>query len=136
MMNLANSLRQGALKQYTIAVLDDTSYDRNYICNHLNKAGYRTLAAKTPQECLDLVEKNHIDLIVSDVCMDGSDGLDLSMHISNLREKYQQNLPPVILVSSSLFFSDEAAEANGADLFCSKCNISTDLVRKVRSLLK
>lgn len=71
-----------------ILVAEDDPSANKLICAVLRKDGHETLAATDGQEALDLLDHEHVDLIVSDIMMPCIDGLEL---VRQLREAEWNN---------------------------------------------
>lgn len=66
----------------TILVVDDEKIIRELCCQVLRN--YRVLQASTCEEALRLYEKEHIDLVLSDIIMPGGSGIDLLKQVKTL----------------------------------------------------
>jgi two-component system response regulator AtoC len=79
----------------TILVCDDEELIRWSLCEHLEQAGYRTLAASNGQECLEAVAAHAPDLVFMDLRMPVMDGLEA---LRRLRDS--DNDLPVIVITA------------------------------------
>jgi len=80
-----------------ILIVDDDAITRYLIQGFLKgQSNYNVQAVESGRHCLDYLEHNDVDLIISDVEMDNIDGLQLS---KNLLEKKDTSNIPVILSS-------------------------------------
>ena len=80
----------------TILVVDDSATDRGVAGGLLAKDDQNTVAyATNGREALDVVEKEHPDLVVSDLQMPEMDGLEL---VEAMREDYP--MIPVVLMTA------------------------------------
>ena len=68
--------------QITILVVDDDNIIRDLCVHALRK--YRVVQAGTCEEALRLYEREHIDLILSDIVMPGGSGIDLLKQVKAL----------------------------------------------------
>ncbi len=84
-----------------ILVVDDDSAILFLVSTMITKFGYETLLARSGFEALELVD--HADLVVTDLCMPGLDGLEL---LSLIRQR--DEMLPVILVTG--LYCDALAE--------------------------
>ncbi len=64
-------------RKYHILVVDDEPHLCRRIGRELEKEGYRTTAAFSPEECLDYFRKDRIDVLITDVKMPGMSGLEM-----------------------------------------------------------
>ena len=77
----------------------------------LEKEGYEVLGALDATQCLDSLTRNHIDLILLDLMLDGSDGWDL---LSELQANSRWKRIPVVVVSSMSRRDAGASAPSGA----------------------
>jgi hypothetical protein len=61
----------------TVLVVDDDSSLREWMCSVLQADGMRVRVAGDGQQALDLVQREQVDLVVTDLAMPGMDGLEL-----------------------------------------------------------
>jgi len=68
---------------YSVLVVDDVEAIRSTLAARLRRAGYRVLVAATASEALYLASnlRGHLHLLLTDVVMPGSSGLDLSREL-------------------------------------------------------
>ncbi len=66
-----------AAKDVRILVVDDQDIIRLALTRMLKKAGYSCVEASSGRECLELLDKEHFHLVLSDIQMPGMNGLDL-----------------------------------------------------------
>ena len=89
------SMDEGAKKSSAILVVDDEESLRLTFKMFLSREGYGTVSvASSYDEALDLLEKQEFDLIVSDIVMEGSSGIDLLRRVKELGRKC-----PVVMVT-------------------------------------
>jgi len=80
-----------------ILVVDDDHYTRDVTVRLLRLKGYETLEAEDGPQCLDMVQREPIDLILLDVMMPGMDGFQVC---AALRELERGKALPVILLTA------------------------------------
>lgn len=128
-MRSAPSLR--AARPAIILLVDDNAHGLVARRNILEELGYQVVSASSAEEALQLVERHHFDVIVTDYRMPPMDGVAL---IAALRKR--QFVNPIILLSGFLSHLGLTEESTGADLLIQKSNHETDqLVRGVKKLL-
>lgn len=114
----------------TILVVEDSLEFRETIVELLTRAGYATLQASHGKEAIDVLSKNQVDLVLSDIKMPVMDGLDLLKHIQTLDE----NRPKVIMMTGySVYTKDEAIKA-GAETLIEKPIVSQSLINLLSSI--
>ncbi len=79
-----------------ILIVDDDKLQLKAISHTLQLDGYETVLAENGFEALDVINKDKIDLIISDVMMPNISGLGL---LSLLKQFYFNKIP-VIIISS------------------------------------
>lgn len=70
--------------QETILVVDDEPSLSSMLNALLSEYGYRLLQASSAEQALQLLQTNHVDLIISDIKMPGMDGDELAEQVQNL----------------------------------------------------
>ena len=115
----------------TILVVDDEPALLELSCNILNSHGYHTLQANDSTQAMDILEKQAVDLLLSDVIMPKVDGYQLAEMVS---KKY----PQVKIQMVSGFSEDRNLEASDNDLYkrqLKKPFTSAELLKRVRETL-
>ena len=64
-----------------VLVVDDDETIVTIVCDVLNRAGYATLPASSGEEALDTYALNKVDLVITDIRMDGMDGFQLMQRL-------------------------------------------------------
>ncbi|BEH09469.1 MULTISPECIES: sigma-54-dependent transcriptional regulator [Geobacter] len=78
-----------------ILAVDDEELSLLMLENLLADAGFAPLTATSGAQALALLEREHVDLLISDLIMEGMDGLEL---LDRVRERYPK--VPVIVVTA------------------------------------
>jgi two-component system response regulator (stage 0 sporulation protein F) len=73
----------GAGESQTVLVVDDEERLRKGLARSLGQDGRRALAAASGNQALDLLKRERVDLVVTDLVMPGMDGMTL---VRNIRE--------------------------------------------------
>src|ERR671919_271620 len=92
----------------TLLVVDDNKGVLEFLVLLLSKHGYHTIGAASGRECLEIVRRQSVDLIISDVMMPAMNGLQLCQEL-----KATAPLTPVILLTAR---DDMATRAAAMDL--------------------
>lgn len=116
----------------TILVVED---DRNLLKlmeTVLKNSGYNVLGGKNGIEALDIIDKKHIDLMISDIMMPDMDGYTL---VESLRQS-NYNLP-ILLVTAKEALEDKRIGFNlGIDDYMVKPIDMDEMILRVEALLR
>ena len=110
---------------------DDKSANK-LVCTVLRKDGHETLSAHDGQEALDVLDKEHVDLIVTDVMMPRIDGIKL---VQMLREAGWET-PILVLTARTDSETLHFGFISGTDDYLTKPVDMKELVLRVRALLR
>lgn len=92
--------------------------------------GYEVATASSGEQALEMIAQQKFDLVVTDLRMDGIDGLELIRRI-----RAENALTPVILLSGFIACTGLTLEESGADELISKSNKEIpELLRAIRRL--
>jgi CheY-like chemotaxis protein len=94
----------------------------------LRKSGYNVVTANSAAKAMEMLDSNHVDLVLSDQLMPGGTGTELAKGIKERRP----NLP-VVLVSG---VNEIPQDAKYADLFISKVEGPVALCEKLSQILE
>lgn len=115
----------------TILVVDDNREIVYSLGKLLVYEGYKVIEAYDGMEALEVLERNHVDLIILDVMMPRLNGLSALMKI---RERYQI---PAIILSAKTEESDKVSGlVLGADDYVSKPYNAAELIARVKAQLR
>src|SRR5215831_7505222 len=118
----------------TILVVDDNLQNREVAEGHLVGAGYMAIQAAGGEEALALLATSRPDLILLDVLMPGMDGFETCRRIRALPGG--ANIPILFLTALGDLGTHKSALDSGADDFLTKPINRTELLIRVRSLLR
>ncbi len=117
-----------------ILVVDDEVYMLRLVQFNLEKSGYSVITAKDGQEALEILKKEKIDLIITDVMMPRIDGLELCKRVK--ADPRWKSLP-VIMLTAMAQISDRAdGKEVGADDYITKPFNPKELLAIVENTLK
>ena len=115
-----------------ILVVDDEKHVRILFSRILQKEGYEVECASSGSEAIEKLAKRSFDLVVTDLKMDGIDGLDVVK-----KGKTVNRAVPFILISGyGTAQTAGTAAKEGADVFLMKPIELTDLKRAVKKALQ
>ena len=92
---------RNSVNQSQILVVDDDSQLREAIVDTLMLTGYGCIEASSGEQALNILLRRHVDMVISDIQMEGLDGHKLLRAIHN---KYPQIPVLVWTVQSSGLF--------------------------------
>ncbi|TQV73174.1 diguanylate cyclase [Aliikangiella marina] len=111
----------------TTLVVEDSPAMRALTCDIIENIGFKTIAAESGEEALDLFQKHPIDLVVLDVGLPGIDGFETCRKMRQVREDW---FPVVYLsASSSDEYVIEGLEAGG-DAYVNK-PVNTNVLQSI-----
>lgn len=115
-----------------LLIVEDDSKLRQLYSTILNKAGYDTLEAENGQEAWDILEKEHVDLIITDLMMPVIDGYEF------IRSVRQSNpaIPILIITARDDFSSKSRGFSLGSDDYMTKPVDANEMILRVRALLR
>jgi phosphoserine phosphatase RsbU/P len=118
----------------SILVIDDDITVRKLLSFHLSRNDYNVTAAGDPQEGLNILSKDKVDLVLCDVSMDGMDGFTFCRKV---RENEKFRALPFIFVTARTSLEDKskALEAGGDDIITKPFNVD-ELILKVKVLMR
>src|SRR5437868_924067 len=95
-----------------ILVVDDSESIRELLYMTLSPIGYNVSMGSDGEEALKILDKNEIDLIITDLNMPNMDGITL---IKEVRKNPRFQFTPILfLTTESLLSKKEEAKAAGA----------------------
>lgn len=117
-----------------ILVVDDDLGTRLSISDYLELSGYSVIMADDGQEALSIVEKNHPDLMVTDIVMPRMNGYEL---VRRVRQQAEFRLLPVILLTARTKTQERIlGYQSGCDLYLPKPFELEELAAAIRNLLE
>ena len=125
------SARLAGGEQARILAVDDDPHALRYIRDTLSKAGYAPLVATDPEEALRIAESEKPDLVLLDLALPGTDGIELMKEILDVGDV------PVIFVSA---YGQDETVARAFDLgaadYVVKPFSPTELAARIRAALR
>jgi two-component system response regulator ResD len=115
----------------TVLVVDDEPIVREVVVGYLEREGYRTLEAGDGNRARELLEREAPSLVVLDVMLPGTDGLELCRWI---RSRWQL---PIIMLTARGDEADRIVGLElGADDYVTKPFSPRELAARVRTVLR
>ncbi len=115
-----------------VLVIDDHENIRNLIAAYLERDGYQVFTAADSREALEVLDHQHVDLLVADVLMPGMDGFELTRLLRD-----SGYLQPVLIVSALDSIDDKRQGfIAGTDDYMVKPIDFDELLLRVAALLR
>jgi DNA-binding response OmpR family regulator len=115
----------------TVLVVDDEPIVREVVVRYLEREGYSTLEAGHGDRARELLEQHRPDLVVLDVMLPGTDGLELCRWIRS-----RSNLPVIMLTARGEEADRIVGLELGADDYVTKPFSPRELAARVRTVLR
>ena len=115
-----------------ILVVDDDKNTRMYFEAVLKNNGYTVTIAKNGEEALEVMDKEHIDLVVLDIMMPKMDGYEFT---TTLRE-CDNNLPILMVSAKQLPVDKNKGFAVGTDDYMTKPVNQDEFLYRIKALLR
>ncbi|MFZ1279430.1 MAG: response regulator [Ignavibacteriaceae bacterium] len=118
----------------SILIIDDDKTIRKLINHHLILNNFIPFEAEDPYQAFEILKKEKIDLVLSDVTMEGMDGFEFCQKV---RENENHRFLPFIFVTAKNTLEDKskAIEAGGDDIITKPFDIK-ELILKTQALIR
>lgn len=114
-----------------ILLVDDNQVLLDILSRIIHREGFSTLLAQSGEEALELLGKEKVCAIISDIAMPGMNGLELLVAV---KEK-QPSLPVILITGHGGDFTREQVIAAGADGFVTKPFKNTEIANRLAVLI-
>lgn len=117
---------------FKILVVEDNKNMRKLMTTYLKRNKYETLEAEDGEKALEIMDNNHIDLIISDIMMPNMDGYELAKELRNANY-----MIPILFVTAKDTIDDKRASfLLGVDDYMVKPVDMDEMVLRVGVLLR
>jgi DNA-binding response OmpR family regulator len=116
----------------TILVVDDNKGVLEFLLLLLSKHGLSVIGASSGHQCLDIVKRHRVGLIILDVMMPAMDGLEVCQEL----KKITPSIPIILLTARDDMATRAAAMDLGVSEFVAKPVNNRDLLDRVRMQLR
>lgn len=130
--NSLGNIKQGGSYMFHILVVDDDKNTRLLLKAVLESANYSVSVASDGIEALNILDKEHIDLVVLDVMMPNMDGYEFT---KTLREN-QNNLPILMVSAKQLPQDKHKGFIVGTDDYITKPIDDEEMLYRIKALLR
>ena len=120
------------MKKYNLLLVDDDSYILEGIGEDLENNGYQVTRASSGEAAVDLLGASHFDLVITDLVMESTDGIQVLKKTKELNSDIQ------VIILTGFGDVDSAIEAlrNQADDFLLKPCESQEMLFRVKNCLE
>ncbi|MDP4093083.1 MAG: response regulator transcription factor [Bacillota bacterium] len=119
------------MDKYNILVIDDEKEIVDLIRIYLQNEGYNVFVGFNGIEGMEIFEKQKIDLLILDIMMPGTDGLQVCRKI-----RESSNIPIIIISAKSQDIDKILGLGTGADDYVTKPFNPMELIARVKSQLR
>lgn len=117
---------------FNILVAEDDKKLNKLFCTVLSHNGFHAVPAFNGEDALDALDREYIDLVVSDIMMPKMDGFSLIECLRNA----EYNLPVLIITAKDSFEDKEKGFNLGVDDYMVKPVNVNEMVLRVKALLR
>lgn len=120
-------------RNQTILIVEDNAEIRDYLAESL-RSYYQTIVAAQGEEALEILKRNHVDLILTDVLMPVMNGVDLCRAVKG---DFETSHIPVVMLSAKSTMDDMLHGLMcGADAYITKPFTLSHLIVRINKLLE
>ncbi|KAB2843837.1 MAG: response regulator, partial [Ignavibacterium sp.] len=118
----------------SVLIIDDDKTIRKLITHHLKLNNFIPFEAENSYQAFEVLKKEKIDLVLSDVTMEGMDGFEFCQKV---RENENHRFLPFIFVTAKNTLEDKskAVEAGGDDIITKPFDVN-ELILKTQALIR
>src|SRR3954454_22009952 len=120
----------------TVVVCEDDDPTRELLCDHLTADRYRALPAPSASDALRLCGYNQPDLMVLDLGLPDASGIDVLREIRGAGERFDPELPVLVLSGRSSETDRLRGFEAGADDYLTKPFHYPELLARVAAVLR
>jgi DNA-binding response OmpR family regulator len=117
---------------FHILVADDDKHTRMLIQAILEEANYTVFTAENGEQALDVMDKEHIDLVVLDIMMPKMDGYEFT----KLLRESDNNLPILMVSAKQLPADKRKGFLVGTDDYMTKPIDEEEMLLRIKALLR
>ncbi len=117
---------------FQILIVDDNDSIRNLMKTYLLRDGYNVLCASDGVEALDILDKEHVDLMIADIMMPNMDGFTLTKELRDAN----YNLPILMVTARESIEDKKTGFRVGTDDYMVKPIDFDEMLLRVSALLR
>ena len=120
------------IAMFHILVVDDDKNTRLFLGAVLERAGYSVSTAINGEDALDVIDRQHVDLVVLDIMMPRMDGYEFTRTL-----RQANNNLPILMVSAKQLPADKhRGFAAGTDDYITKPIDDEEMLFRIKALLR
>lgn len=117
---------------FSILVVEDDETINKMMCAKLKQENFKTFQAFDGEEALEIMDREHIDLIICDIMMPNMDGYELTRELRSVH-----NTIPILMVTAKSQLEDmEKGFKAGTDDYMVKPINMKEMILRVNALLR
>lgn len=117
---------------FSVLVVEDDETINKMICAKLKQENFKTFQAFDGEEALNIMDREHIDLIICDIMMPNMDGYELTRELRSVH-----NTIPILMVTAKSQLEDmEKGFKAGTDDYMIKPINMKEMILRVNALLR
>lgn len=120
------------MRVFRIMVVEDDENTRKLMTTVLEQSGYSTVTARDGEEALEVLDRDHIDLIVLDVMMPKMDGYEFT---KTLRD-YSYDIPILMVTAKESLEDKKKGFTSGTDDYMVKPVDEEEMLLRIAALLR
>lgn len=117
-----------------ILIVEDEKDIVKMLDYNLKKEGFRTLSAHDGEDALDLVNREHPDIVILDLMLPGMDGLEVCKALK--KESKTASIPIIMLTAKSQESDKVIGLELGADDYVTKPFSPRELIARIKAVLR
>lgn len=117
---------------FKILVAEDDEELRKLFCTVLKNNSYTPFEASNGEEALEIIDREYIDLIISDIMMPKMDGYELTKQLRDAGN----DIPVLMVTAKDGFFYKREGFSSGTDDYMVKPVDVNELIWRVQALLR
>lgn len=117
---------------FSILVVEDDETLNKMICAKLQQENFKSFSAFNGQEALDILDREYVDLIISDIMMPKMDGYELTKELRDAR----YNIPILMVTAKDKMEDMEEGFRAGTDDYMIKPISLKEMILRVNALLR
>ena len=114
-----------------ILIVDDDATIRDSVEEFLRLSKFRTSTARSGEEALQMLQHTSVDIVITDILMEGMDGLELT---DNIKRDFDADV--IVITGYSVDYSYETAISKGASDFIFKPVRFEELLLRIKRVLR